>query len=122
MTLGGLIRCTFLVILTALCASRASAAPRNIVFILIDDQRYDAIGLLNPFYTTPHIDALAMNGILFENAFVTTSLCSPSRASILSGQWAHRHGVLDNSTPLDPATPTFPRALPSTSTAVRACA
>jgi len=92
------------------CCVTASA-QRNIVFILTDDQRYDALGVLNPYFTTPHLDALAQNGILFENAFVTTALCSPSRASILSGQWAHRHGVLDNVTALDPATPTFPLAL-----------
>jgi len=89
----------------------ASAAPRNIVFILTDDQRFDALGALNPYFETPHLDALAKKGILFENAFVTDSLCSPSRASILSGQWPHRHGVLDNVTALDPDTPTFPRAL-----------
>ena len=86
-------------------------AQRNIVFILIDDQRYDAIGRLQPFFETPHLDALMQNGVFFENAFVTTSLCSPSRASFLSGQWAHKHGVLNNSTPLAPDTPTFPKEL-----------
>ncbi len=89
----------------------AAEAERNILFILTDDQRFDALGLVNPYFETPHLDDLAKGGILFENAFVTTSLCSPSRASFLTGQWAHRHGVLDNSTPLDPATPTFPRLL-----------
>ncbi len=88
-----------------------ASAQRNIVFILTDDQRYDAIGVLNPYFETPHLDALAQNGILFENAFVTTALCSPSRASILSGQWAHRHGVLDNVTALNPDMPTFPAML-----------
>lgn len=73
--------------------------------------RYDALGSLNPFFETPHLDALAKNGVLFKNSFVTTSLCSPSRASILTGQWAHTHRVLDNSTPLDPATPIFPSLL-----------
>lgn len=81
---------------------------RNIIFILVDDQRWDAIGTLNPYFTTPHLDALMENGVYFPNAFVTTSLCSPSRASFLSGQWAHKHGVLDNSTVLPRSTPTFP--------------
>ena len=92
-------------------AGFAADPPRNIVFILTDDQRYDAIGALQPYFETPHLDELVQNGVLFENAFVTTSLCSPSRATILSGQWAHRHGVLDNSTPLDPDTPIFPKSL-----------
>ncbi|MCA9412664.1 MAG: sulfatase [Candidatus Omnitrophica bacterium] len=86
--------------------------PRNIIFILIDDQRFDALSMMGfPFLETPRIDALAEGGIFFENAFVTTSLCSPSRASFLSGQYAHTHGVLDNSTRLPASTPTFPKEL-----------
>jgi len=83
-----------------------------VVFVLVDDQRFDAAGALgHPFLETPAIDALARDGVVFENAFVTTSLCSPSRASILTGQYAHRHQVLDNSTPLYRSTPTFPRVM-----------
>ncbi|MFQ5792904.1 MAG: sulfatase-like hydrolase/transferase, partial [Acidobacteriota bacterium] len=91
----------------------AAAHPgRNIVFILVDDQRYDAMSLTgHPYLETPHLDALARGGIFFENAFVTTSLCSPSRASILTGQYAHVHRVLNNSTRLNPATPAFPKEL-----------
>lgn len=95
-------------------AARASAGaqpatrPRNVVFILTDDQRYDALGMLNPFFETPALDALAKNGVLFERAFVTCSLCSPSRATVLTGQYAHRHGVLDNQTALPADTPVFP--------------
>lgn len=84
---------------------------RNIVFVLTDDQRFDALGCLNPFYETPALDALAQGGMLFENAFVATSLCSPSRATILSSQYAHRHGVVDNNTLLPADTPTFPKEL-----------
>ena len=84
---------------------------RNIVFILTDDQRFDALGLLNDYFRTPNLDRLAEAGVLFENAFVTTSLCSPSRASILSGQYAHAHQVLDNSTPMPRKIPTFPQGL-----------
>ena len=94
-----------------LCTAAEPSEQRNIVFILIDDQRFDAIGRIEPFFETPHLDALMQNGVFFENAFVTTSLCSPSRASFLSGQWAHKHGVLNNSTPLSPDTPTFPKEL-----------
>jgi len=89
----------------------AKSSGRNIIFILIDDLRYDGFGLLNPFFRTPAIDKLAQGGVVFERAFVTTSLCSPSRASILTGQYAHRHGVLDNNTLLPASTPTFPKEL-----------
>jgi len=85
---------------------------RNIVFILTDDLRFDAIGGFgNPFFRTPQLDALARNGIWLENAFVTTSLCSPSRASILTGQYAHAHRVMDNRTRLSPEIAMFPREL-----------
>jgi N-acetylglucosamine-6-sulfatase len=85
---------------------------RNIVFILIDDLRYDALGFMgHPFLETPNIDALARDGCVFDNAFVATSLCSPSRATILTGLYAHTHGVFDNSTPLNGSIPTFPREL-----------
>lgn len=97
--------------LLGLCAVAAAASPPNIVFILTDDQRFDAVGALNPYFTTPHLDELLREGLHFSNAFVTTSLCSPSRASILTGQWAHKHGVLDNITPLPQDLPTFPQRL-----------
>lgn len=99
---------------TALAAQARATAPtrRNIVFILIDDMRFDSMGFMgHPFLETPHLDALAKNGKAFENAFVTTSLCSPSRASILTGLYAHKHKVYDNKSPLDDAIPTFPRLL-----------
>ncbi len=71
--------------LAALPVAAQSAAPRNIVFIFTDDQRFDALSIRNDYFETPRLDRLAENGLLFENAFVTTSLCSPSRASVLSG-------------------------------------
>lgn len=74
------------------------ARPRNIVVILTDDHRYDAMGFLKPqdFGATPTLDRLAAEGVHFRNAFVTTALCSPSRASILTGLYAHQHRVIDN--------------------------
>jgi N-acetylglucosamine-6-sulfatase len=69
----------------------------NIVFIVIDDLRWDDIGCAgHPFVKTPHIDRIAKEGVRFRNFFATTPLCSPSRASILTGQYAHTHGVRDN--------------------------
>ena len=88
-----------------------AADPPNIVFILVDDQRYDELGFINPILDTPNLDALAERGVFFENAVVTTSLCSPSRATILTGQYMHNHGVVDNNTPLRSGTTTFPELL-----------
>ena len=69
----------------------------NIVFILIDDLRWDELGISgHPFVKTPHIDRIGREGVRFRNAFMTTPLCSPSRASFLTGQYAHTHGITDN--------------------------
>ena len=82
------------------------ASPRNIIFVLADDHRYDAIGFLDhPFLKTPQLDALASGGAHFPNAFVTTSLCSPSRASILTGLFMHHHNVVDNNDLLSAISP-----------------
>ena len=88
-----------------------TAKPPNIIFILVDDQRYDELGFLNPSLDTPNLDRLAERGVFFENAVVTTSLCSPSRATILTGQYMHNHGVVDNNTPLKAGARTFPEML-----------
>lgn len=72
----------------------------NIIFVLGDNMQYDDFGFMgHPFIQTPGLDKLAKEGVIFENAFNTTSLCSPSRASILTGVYAHNHGVLNNHTP-----------------------
>ena len=84
----------------------------NILLILCDDHRYDALGFMgHPFLETPHMDRLAREGTHFENAFVTTSLCSPSRASILTGLYAHNHGVIDNYNPVRKDLIFFPQLL-----------
>ena len=85
----------------------------NIVFVLTDDQRWDAISLSGRSgpLETPNIDRLGREGVYFRNAFATTSLCSPSRASILTGQYAHAHGVKDNFTEFPAGTRTWPLVL-----------
>ncbi|MDZ7639632.1 MAG: sulfatase [Bryobacterales bacterium] len=86
----------------------------NIVLILSDDHRYDAMSCAgHPWLKTPNLDRLAARGARFANAFVTTSLCSPSRASILTGQYMHAHGVVDNFTKLPKDLATFPKVLQS---------
>jgi arylsulfatase A-like enzyme len=79
-------------------AERRAAAKRqpNIIFLVTDDQRADTMGCAgNPIIQTPNMDALANNGVRFKNAFVTTSICASSRASIFTGQWTRRHGIID---------------------------
>lgn len=98
----------------ALTTLGLAAKRPNVVFILTDDQRADALGCMgHPHLKTPHIDRLAKEGILFKNHFCTTSLCSPSRASILGGLYAHSHGVVNNFTDYPKDLPTFPRQLQS---------
>ena len=74
---------------------------RNVVYILSDDHRYDYIGFTGkvPWLKTPNMDRMASEGAYCQNAFVTTSLCSPSRASILTGQYSHEHTIVDNYSP-----------------------
>lgn len=87
-------------------------APPNIIFLLTDDQRWDAMGIMgNPTIRTPHMDRLASAGILFEHAYVTTSICCVSRASLLTGQYASRHGIRDFVTDLD--TPALAHTYPA---------
>ncbi len=87
----------------------------NVVFILTDDQRWDALscvpGSALPFLKTPNLDRIATEGARFANMFVTTSLCSPSRASFLSGLYAHTHKVVNNFTDYPHDLPSFPRQL-----------
>jgi N-acetylglucosamine-6-sulfatase len=83
------------------------------IFVLVDDQRYDALGFMKaqPFLETPNMDRLAKEGAHCRNAFVTTSLCSPSRASMLTGKYAFQHKIVDNNTAIPPGTTFFPQFL-----------
>lgn len=87
----------------------------NILFILVDDLRADALSISgHPFSKTPNIDRIGREGAMFKNAFVTTPLCSPARASFLTGQYAHKHGVHGNGSEyskLSHELITFPRLL-----------
>ncbi len=92
----------------------AAATPRNIILILSDDHRYDFMGFMPgapEWLETPGLDRMAAEGAHLANAFVTTALCSPSRASIFTGQYAHRHGVVDNTSPVPEGTSFFPEEL-----------
>lgn len=84
------------------------ATPRNVIFILTDDHRFDFMGFTGkvPWLKTPNMDRMAREGSWFKNTYVTTALCSPSRASILTGLYSHTHTVVDNIAP-DPKNLTF---------------
>lgn len=99
-----------------LCVLVAVASPPrpNFVFFLTDDQPYAGMGCTgNPVLKTPGMDRLAAEGVLFENAFVTTAICCCSRASIYTGQHMRRHGIEDFAKPLSAAQwrQTFPALL-----------
>jgi N-acetylglucosamine-6-sulfatase len=98
---------------TLSAANVKASKPRNIIFILSDDHRYDASGFMKaqPWLETPQLDRIAHEGIHFKNAFVTTALCSPSRASILTGVYAHKHRIVDNNTAIPAGTVFFPSYL-----------
>lgn len=92
------------------CSAMLGAADRrpNFLFVYTDDQRWDAMGVVQreqgdrarfPWFKTPSMDRLATEGARFRNAFVTLSLCSPSRAAFLTGRYNHLNGVIDNHTP-----------------------
>ena len=69
----------------------------NIVFVLVDDLRWDEIGVAgHPYVQTPHIDRIAKEGAWFQRAFTTTPLCSPARATFLTGLYPHTNGITDN--------------------------
>jgi N-acetylglucosamine-6-sulfatase len=101
------------ILLLLLLGAPLPAADRpNVVIVLCDDLRSDTLSCAgHPHVKTPNIDRLANEGVHFVNAFCTTSLCSPSRASILSGQYAHSHGIVNNFTEYPTNLESLPRNL-----------
>ena len=93
-------------------AAAAESRPPNILWIMSDDHAATAVGAyggrlaaLNP---TPHLDRLAREGARLTNAFCTNSICTPSRATLLTGQYSHVNGVRTLNDPLPPARQTLP--------------
>lgn len=94
--------------------SQASSNRPNIVFVVLDDARFDDFGFSgHPFVKTPNFDRVATEGIQFSNAFAPVPLCSPNRACILTGLYAHSHGITDNTDRSERShqLETFPRLL-----------
>ena len=73
-----------------------SSPKPNILFIFSDQQHWQALGFKDPFFETPNLDALAAGGVVFENSFCTTPQCSPSRSSLLTGNYPSKTGVMGN--------------------------
>lgn len=87
-------------------------SAQNIVFIITDDHAYQALSAYdNKLIDTPHIDRLAKEGMLFNKAYVTNSICSPSRAVALTGKFSHLNSVRDNLDVFDSTQVTFPKLL-----------
>ena len=101
------------IFLLLFCTVKISAKKNdkkpNFLFILVDDQPHDAVGFSEryPFLKTPNIDKLASEGVNVKNFFVTQSICSPSRASFLTGTYPHIHGVNQNNKYVDPDWDTY---------------
>ncbi len=96
-----------LIVLALATAGHAADRKPNFLFLYTDDQRHDAMGVVQreqgerarwPWFKTPHMDRLAAEGLRFRNAFVTLALCAPSRAAYLTGRYNHLNGVIDNHT------------------------
>lgn len=114
-------RCTpifpFLLVATAGLVTQSAFAQDagrspDVLVIYTDQFRFDCLGVMgNPDVETPHLDALAKDGVLFRNSFCAWPVCTPSRYSLLSGQYVHQHGGRSNRATLHPTTATFPRIL-----------
>ena len=112
-SLAGLLTVTALLVAFRPQTPPKAPTPKNIIYILADDHRYDFMGFTGKVagLKTPNLDRLARDGAHVRNAFVSTALCSPSRASILTGQFAHKHTVVDNFSPLPKGLKFFPQYL-----------
>ena len=94
------------------CGKQEKSTPPNIIFIMSDDHAYQAISAYgSTFIETPHIDRIAGEGVRFDRAFVTNSICGPSRAVILTGKFSHVNGFLNNHSRFDASQMTFPKLL-----------
>jgi len=118
-------RCSAAVVILVLLLGRATSVgaaeyaregerPPNVVLLFTDDQRFDSLHAFgNPVIQTPELDRLSEQGTVFTNAFVTTAICCISRATLITGQYARRNGIVDFGTPLSPEAlaETFPLQL-----------
>ena len=102
------LRLALLLVVSIVALRAATPRPPNYLFVYTDDQRWDAMSVVQreqgakarfPWFQTPNMDRLAAEGVRFRNAFVTLSLCAPSRAAFMTGRYNHLNGVANNHTP-----------------------
>ena len=100
---------------TKINTSKKTAQKPNIVFIMADDHAIQAISAyghpISKLANTPNIDRIAENGAIFQNSFVTNSICGPSRAVILTGKHSHINGFRQNGDHFNGSQPTLPKML-----------
>lgn len=101
-----------LLFLTATIVNANSSDRPNILFIMSDDHAWQAISAYgSKVNKTPNIDRIAKNGMKFNRALVTNSICGPSRATILTGKYSHLNGMLRHSNTFDGSQQTYPKIL-----------
>ena len=92
--------------------AKKSKKPPNIILIVSDDHAYQAISAYgSKLIQTPNIDRIGREGAVMQKGYVTNSVCSPSRAVILTGKYSHVNGLRDNGTFFDSSQQTFPKLL-----------
>ncbi len=93
-------------------ADKINSQKPNIIYIMTDDHAFQALSCYgSDLIETPNLDRLAKEGMRFTQSFVTNSICAPSRATLLTGKYSHKNGVIDNATEFDGSQMTFPKLL-----------
>ena len=105
-----------LYVFTSICCQKQESVKEdnrpNILFIMSDDHSYQTLSAYeNTYLQTPNLDRIAKEGVLFQNSFVSNSICGPSRAVLLTGKHSHINGQINNSVTFDSLQPTFPKLL-----------
>lgn len=108
-----MLRREFLGALAASGALRgANGKPLNVLMLFSDDHAYQALGAYgSSLVKTPHLDRIAKEGVRFDQCLVTNSICAPSRATVLTGKYSHKNGVIDNRLAFDGSQQTFPKLM-----------
>jgi len=97
------------------CLSAPDTSRPNLLFLMTDEQHHRSLSITgNPYISTPNMDRIAREGALFTNATCVTPYCSPSRASMITGVYPHRHGIVQNVGTRSNQAPLRPDAFPTT--------